>query len=353
MNQVSRGISTSALVIAADVPPQGATRLSNVGKCTIRVLAEGESGPIPAARSGHLKKDQWLVRGMEIPVEIDPGEPDDFEVDWDAIAPIEDRAAANDPCLADPIGAARRVSEAMRGAGLAGPSPEDLPEVIGGALQREREASASAAPDRFAEAMETAAREQAPSGKERAVVLVSTIRPRLYQSGSGSSGPSGPSKRTTEGKCNAVLAVNVPGRDPYAVYEKKFNSPKWKGDITGAGLPALVSSGDATEVEILWDELPSLESQIGQRISDQLGAAEAGMKASGEMEGQMADAIQQAASGAPPAGAGMGGLNPQMKEMLAQNARMALSMTKDPAQRKLIIDQYKMAGVEIDEADLD
>jgi hypothetical protein len=351
MKEVTGGLHTTALVVEADAPPKGAVKWGNVGRSTIRILVDPGSGPISAARTEHLKQERWLVRGMEVPVTIDPEKPDDFEVDWDAVPTIEERATANDPTLADPIGAQRKVIEAMKAAGMAGPDLTSLPEAIGGALAKEEEARKSATPDRFGEAMERAAQEPAPAGKARAVVLISTIRPRMVQTGHDGGGPS---KRTTVGKCNAVLSVNVPGQASYAVYESKFNSPQGRGDALGAGLPALVSSGDPTEVEILWDELPSLESQIGQRVSDKLAAAEAGMKASGEMEGQMAEAIQRAAAGTPPPaasspGAGMSGLSPEMKVMMAQNAKLALQSTKDPAMRKMLIDQYRLAGIELDE----
>jgi hypothetical protein len=347
MNQVGEGTRTTALVVEADVPPKGAFKVSKVGRCTTRILVDTGSGPVSAARSEHLKQEQWLVRGMDVPVVFDPVEPDDFEIAWDEVPSIEERAAANDPALADPIGAHRRVIEALEAAGMAGPNLGELPAVIGGALAAEREAREAATPDRFAEAMERAAGEPAPAGKTRAVVLISTIRPHLSQTGGHETG--GASRRTTEGKCNAVLAVNVPGNAPYAVYEKKFNSPRGRGDASGAGLPALVSSSDPNEIEVLWDELPSIESQIGQRVADGMQAAEAGMAASGEMEGQMADAIQRAAAGSPPPAAGIGGLSPEMKTMMAQNAKLALQSTKDPAMRKMLIDQYRLAGIELDE----
>ena len=53
-----------------------------------------------------------MVAGMEVPVTIDPDKPDRFEVDWDAVPDIEDRVAANDPTLADPAGARRKVAGA-------------------------------------------------------------------------------------------------------------------------------------------------------------------------------------------------------------------------------------------------
>jgi hypothetical protein len=53
------------------------------------------------------------VVGTEIPVRVDPERPGGFEIDWDAIPSMEERVAANDPTLADPIGAHTRAREAL------------------------------------------------------------------------------------------------------------------------------------------------------------------------------------------------------------------------------------------------
>jgi hypothetical protein len=348
------GVRAKALVVDAEAPPKGGSRFSRISKATIRILVDAGSGPIYTARSDHLKQEQWLVAGMEVPVTIDPAQPDGFEVDWEAIPPIEERAAANDPTLADPAGARRKALEALESAGVWGPDMSAAPGGMGELAARSQEAQKAATPDRFAEAMEKAAQEPAPAGKVRAVVRISTIRPKI----TGGSGPdgSGPSSITTSGKCNAVLSVNVPGQAPYAVYEKKFDSPGDRGDVTGAGLPAVVSSSDPDDVEVLWKELPSLQDAIGQRIADKMQGLQAGMQEETAMQQQMADAIKQAGA-APPAGSApgaaqaMGQLNPQMKAIMAQNAKRALQFVQDPAQRKMLVDQYRRAGIVIDEDD--
>jgi hypothetical protein len=318
------GRQATALVVEADAPPQGATRRSNVGKATVRILVDAGAGPIVASRSSHLKKEQWLVAGMEVPVAIDPNQPDRFEVRWEAIPDIEARAAANDPVLADPLAARQKVVEALTSAGIAAADP--------------RAASA----DRFKEAMEKAAQEPAPAGKRRAVVLISTIRPHMYQASEH-----GPSQRTTEGKNNAVLAVNVPGQAPYAVYVKKFKKPRGQGDVTGAGLPAIVSASDPSDVEVLWKELPSLMSQVAQRMSDSM-QGQAGML--GGSQPQPAVGGSPGATPAPgPAVAGQ--MNAQTRAMLAQNAKRALVLVQDPTQREMLIEQYRSAGIPVDEGD--
>ena len=198
--------------------------------------------------------------------------------------------------------------------------------------------------------MRTAAEAAAPPGKERAVVLVPTIVGTLRQWDEGA----GNWEIVTSGKRKAVLSVNVPGRAPYAVLAEKFNRPRNKTDkVSGAGLPALVSSGDPTDVEILWDEVPELEAQLGQRISDGLQAAQAGIEAEQQMGAQITAAAQQASAnpGAIPAPGGGMPLSPQLKQQMAMGARQALQFVQDPAQRKMLIEQYRRAGIELEESE--
>jgi hypothetical protein len=164
----------------------------------------------------------------------------------------------------------------------------------------------------------------------------------------------GARERVTSGKREAVLAVNIPGRAPYAVFERKYKRPRDKAQITGSGVPAMVSATDPNDIEILWDELPSAESQIGQRISDRLHVAEAGMAAQAGIAQQMTEAAKQAAANPPaqaptPGAMPPGAVGTDMKAMLAQNAKASLSMIKNPKQRKQMIEQYRRAGIEIED----
>jgi hypothetical protein len=153
-----------------------------------------------------------------------------------------------------------------------------------------------------------------------------------------------------------VLAVSVPGQAPYAVFVRKFKQPRGHGDVAGAGLPALVSATDPNDVEILWDDMPSVENQLGQRIADRMHEAEAGMQQSAAMQQQMMEALQRASAAPPgpnaaPVAAAMGEMPPEMKAMMVQNAKLALQLVKDPAQRKMLIEQYRIAGIPIDDGD--
>ncbi len=148
------------------------------------------------------------------------------------------------------------------------------------------------------------------------------------------------------GKRKAVLAVNIPGMAPYAVVEAKFKPPRGKVDLAGAGLPALVSSTDSTDIEILWDEVPSLESQIAQRMDDAMQGQEAVMEQARQAQQQMMEAAKNA--GTSPSAAGGLPAGPAA-EMMAENAKRALAYVKDPAMRETLIKQYRAAGIQIDE----
>jgi hypothetical protein len=145
------------------------------------------------------------------------------------------------------------------------------------------------------------------------------------------------------GKRKAVLTVHIPGMAPYAVISGKFKAPRGKADQAGAGLPALVSTTDPSDIEILWDEVPSLESQIAQRMDDAMQGQRA---MTDQMQQQMTAAAQDA--GANPVGAAGIPAGPAA-EMMAENAKRALAYVTDPAMREMLIKQYRAAGIRIDE----
>jgi hypothetical protein len=238
---------------------------------------------------------------------------------------MSDRVAANDPTLADPIGARRRVAEAL------------------GLTQAD---TGSARSERFNEAMGKAAQTPGRAGTRRAVVLVATIRGRFWSEQNAGHGV------TLERNSAAVLAVNVPSRAPYAVFARKFKFPHLQADLTGAGLPALMSESDPNDVEVLWDELPSLGSQLGTRMSDSLARTSQVT----EMEEQITGTLGQAGTDSQGASAASGAaaadsLAPQMRQLAADNAKRTLQFVQDPAQRKMLIEQYRAAGIVLDEGD--
>lgn len=301
----SGGVTATGLVIEADAPPQGAPPMGTGSHGTARILVDAGSGPVTSTTKFRFSDSHWLVPGMEIAVTIDPSQPETFELDWGTIPAMADRAAANDPTLADPMGARLKVTQAL---GFD---------------------TSSAKSDHFKAAMAEAARTPAPAGKLRAVILVATIRGRSVNEAHSRASV------TQEQNSNAVLAVNIPGRAPYAVYRRKFKFPRLQRDLTGAGLPALVSAGDPDDVEILWDEVGSVASQMATRISD--SGRDAAARNSPVTAASGADAPETQAS--------------QMRQMAVDNAKRTLQFVRDPAQRKMLIEQYRAAGIILDEDD--
>ncbi len=150
------------------------------------------------------------------------------------------------------------------------------------------------------------------------------------------------------GKRKAVLSVNVPGMAPYAVLVSGFKPPAGKGDYAGAGLPALVSNSDPTDVEILWDEVPSLEGQIAQRFDDSMKDQRDRLAQAHQMQEQMIEAARGADS--KPGSAPASPVGPAA-EMMAENAKRTLAYVKDPAMREMLIKQYRAAGIRIEEGE--
>ncbi len=164
---------TTALVIETDPPIGGLGRWGDAAKGTVTILvADGPDGPIFVARELRLNEDRWLVRGMQIPVSLDPGRPERFEVEWDAIPSIEERVAANDPALADPAGTRRRVAAALEAAGISVPAAGMAHRGMTGGVGLEPRGESS---NRLAEAIEKAAHSPAPPGKQRAVVVIASL----------------------------------------------------------------------------------------------------------------------------------------------------------------------------------
>jgi hypothetical protein len=320
------GARATGLVIEAEAPPQGAPPIGTGSHGIVRVLVDGRS----LSSTYRFKEEHWLVRGMDVPVLLDPARPGKVEIEWDAVPSMEDRVAANDPALADPFGAGRRVAHAL---GLT------------------RADTGSAKTDHFNAAMERAAQTAAPAGRLRAVVIVASHRGR-YESGGDPNTASDTSGVNFERNSAAVLAVNVPGVEPYAVFVRKFKYPRFHRDLTGGGLPALVAAADPEDIEVLWSELGSVADQVASRISD-AGAATGPADA---MQQQMLNAMPQSgadAAGAipPSAAAALQAMAPQMRELATESARRALMFVQDPAQREMLLAQYRAAGIDVGDAD--
>ena len=346
----------TALVIEADDPLDNRVKLSKKSLGMVRILIDTKPDPIYVGRRFKLDRDHWPVRGMELPVTIDPADPEKFEIRWDEVPSIEERAAANDPTLADPVGTHNKAMEALIASGAAGPggdaAPKGVRDVVVAAQVSAFKSGDTTDLDHFKESMDKAAQESAPDGKTRAVVLIAASEATLKVEGGDADGGGGTYVRERHGKHDAVFAVNVPGSAPYAVFKPKFKHRRGKGAAVGAGLPAVVSSSDPTDVEILWDDLLSVKDQTKQTAAEAMQTAQS----------RMAEAMNQvsqtppAPPTAPPAGVGNAPqtpgatpqISPQQREMMIQNAKVALA-SAPPQIRQMMIQQYRMAGIEIDE----
>lgn len=327
------GVRAAALVIEAEAPPQNPSLYGSNSTGIVRVLAYDRATPRQLASRFRHSEKHWLVRGMEVQVVIDPARPNEFEVDWDSIPSMQERAAANDPTLADPIAAGKRVAMAL-----------GLTHADTGTRRQ----------DAFKALMDRSAALPTRSGWARAVVMVTTVRGHLYEGGSENSSVT---SITYHRSSEAVLAVNIPGRYPYAVFAPKFKYPKDKSDVSGGGLPALVSMNRPDEIDIQWDEVPSIQIQVGDRI---VASGMQQMAQFGDLRDQFARAAQQAmvkppaAIGAsdPAAVPGMGTLPPAARQMMIDNLKRNLAYINDPAQRQMVLDQYRAMGIDISPADL-
>ena len=63
---------------------------------------------------------------------------------------------------------------------------------------------------------------------------------------------------------------------------------------------------------------------------------------------QASAAAAASASSSPPA-AGNPGITPEMKQMMLSSAKMAISAAPNAEIRQMIIEQYRLAGIPIDE----
>jgi hypothetical protein len=302
-----RSARALALVIEAAAPPEGGSSLGPGSNRPLRILADLGSGR--RLHDGKIRtgESHWLVPGMEVEVTFDRDRPGRFEVDWESVPSMEARAAANDASLADPIAARRKVAHAL---GL------------------HKADTGTARTERFSRAVEQAAAQPAPPGKLRAVVLIATIRGRRRIVGDPENA-STHDQVTYRRASAAVLSVNVPGRDPYSVYVQRFKcevdllEPQW------LPLPALVSGADPAEPQILWAEVPSHDAQLSERF--------AGSRAAQEARTAQVDTFAQ--HGQPQ--------QEQMQQLAAESARRALQYVTDPTMRKMLIDQYRAAGIDI------
>jgi len=328
----------TALVVEADHPLDNLFRQGSQSHGLVRILAGTPAGTVCVGRRFRLDRDHWPVRGMHLAVWLDPSSPEQFEIAWDELPGIEDRVARGDPALADPIRARTATLRALEDAGVPVGSDARAAGLVAQAAALQSGAGVWS-PEGFDSALAEAARLPAPDGKERALVVIATSLATLRTQDDGR-GSSMNWYHDIHGKHDAVLAVYVPGRAPYALSKHKFKHKRGRGMPRGGGLPALVSLGDPADVEVLWDELPSLKEQNRQTVAAAYELRDA----------QLAQAMQPWGAAAPPAPGGVPQMGGDAQSMMAQNARAALAAVQDPAMRQMLIAQYRAMGIQIDDA---
>lgn len=305
------GGAASVLVLYANAPPVGAPLLGAYSRGEVRVLVD--PGPRQRILSHTFKStdQRWVVPGMYLDVSLDRAR-DRFDVLWDQLPSISARVAANDPALADPIGAGRKVKAALH---------QDASALV-------------AAADRLKEELDKAAREPAPAGKRRAVVIVATLRGRVV------SDERGHSEVDYHRSSPAVLSVNVPGHSPYAVLLNRFKVPRNTWYLGAGALPALVSAGDPQDVQIDWanQTTPQEMPQFGVKQQVALG-----INAGKVLKAAWANRRNPEAFGREVALA-------KGKMLDASDvARQQLAQVADPEARKQLIERYRAAGIELED----
>ena len=231
---------------------------------------------------------------------IDPARPEEFEIDWAGVPNIEERVAANDPALADPRGARRRVKDALEHVGVAGPKHlGPLPDGIGEVLARADEAKRRRKP-RPVRGVPRARGSRAGARRKAARRGADRRDHRQRRAETGRWGRRGRHHDVRQAQDGA--SRDRPREAALRRADAEAEAPSGRGDIAGAGLPALVSDTDPNDVEILWDELPSALDQVAsgsqtalRRRTRRRRSSSAGMMGpdpGGDRQGPAADAGQ-------------------------------------------------------------
>jgi hypothetical protein len=344
------GVRTTALIIETEDPiddtviPHG----DNVDDtATTRILADLGGTPTLVVQELLLVPDHWLVVGMHVPVTIDQQPPHAYEIDWDAIPTMQQRATASDPTLTDPVGTRRAVSEALVAAGFPGIDMLHMPAAAAAAESPAQAQQLELVERDFAEQVTAATALPAPAGKIRAVVLIAANAASFKRWEFGGANDHEMLTTTRLGRHSAVLSVHVPGQTPYAVFVEQFQHEKRAGDSRSPGLPALVSTTDPDDVEVLWQEVPKDREQraAGRAMGKAANRAADGLEE--RIHQQAADALAGATPPPVPA-AGASPVTGMDRATLTESGRTALKFIADPAQRQLIIDQYRTMGIELE-----
>src|SRR5262249_42221262 len=153
--------------VEADDPLDNRIKFGKSSLGTVRILIETDADPIYVARDFKLDREHWLVPGMKLPVTVDRANPGSFEIRWDEVPSMAERAALNDPALADPVATRKQTQHTLLASGAVGPAGPYRPSDD--VRRKVVEAQAAAArqdddthPDHWQESLDRAAGAPAP-----------------------------------------------------------------------------------------------------------------------------------------------------------------------------------------------
>jgi hypothetical protein len=332
----SDGATANALVTATEEPLDNAGGVSSRTLALTQVLVSLPSGAVVGVRGLPLDPEHWLVAGMTVPVSIDPANPNSFEVDWARVPSIQDRVAANDPSLLDPMAARLKSWDALAAAGFHEPDLDQVAPQLMTLEMNAMRARLAAEPDAFARQLSGVEGQNAPEGQRRALVQIAASTATWEGTRFGEN-----QHRDVHGKHAVVLSVSVPGDAPYAVFVKTFDHQHRAYDENNPGLPALVSLDDPGSVQVLWDEMPTTQDQ--ETLAKQQSVGFTQSLGAIEQEHAAALAAASASTAAPP----VAGMPLAANAAAIANAKRALDMVP-PAARPGMIAYYRSMGVNLD-----
>ena len=110
----AQSATATGLVIDAPAPPEGGPRLGPGAHATGRVQADLGSGSRLFDVKLRMSEEHWLAPGMDVALRFDPEHPNSVAIDWERMPSMEERVAANEPALTDPVAARRGAMSRTR-----------------------------------------------------------------------------------------------------------------------------------------------------------------------------------------------------------------------------------------------
>jgi hypothetical protein len=338
------GVRAVALVTETESPIENLDPTGRgVGFARTRILVNLGSGFVVGTRDLPLDPAHWLTVGMTVAVIVEAANPDNYAVDWAATPPMVERAAASELSLVDPMSAKIRVWDALTSAGYRVLAMDHIAPKVAEQAAAAMKAQLDAEPLAFARQLAGITSHPAPSGYQRALVLIATSSSSLVGNWSDRA-----AHRESYGRHSAVLSVNVPGRRPYALFLPVFDHERRVYASNNPGLPALVSLVDPSDVRVQWDEIPTPRDQQ-QEAKQRRRDFKADMAERREQEkGRVGPASPARTTSATPAPSQPPPMTPELRAAITANAQNAL-ITADSATRRGIIDYYNSIGIELEE----